>query len=107
MERATARLWREGARWVIQIEIDGISYTERDYADIVSASHAIAQILRQQGERSASLDEEACAQCDEPLDLMVCSQCGADAFVRTCQHDASSRPIPIADTAAFCRVCRP
>jgi hypothetical protein len=58
---------------VVQIELDGVSYAERDYADVASASHAIAQILRQQGERSADLDEDACADCDQPLDLMVCS----------------------------------
>jgi len=50
MERATARLWREGTRWIIQIDIDGARYTERDYVDIADACHAIAQILRQWGE---------------------------------------------------------
>jgi len=106
MQRATARLWREGSRWVIQVEIDGMSYAERDYADIANASHAIAQILRQQGERSADLDEDACGQCDQPLELLVCSQCGADAFVRTCDHDGSVRPIRTIGGAAFCRACR-
>jgi len=41
MQRGTARLWREAERWVIQVEIDGAPYTERDYADVASASHAI------------------------------------------------------------------
>lgn len=107
MRRATARLWREGARWVVQIELDGVPYVERDYGDIASASHAIAQILRQQGERSVDLDEDACTECDQALDLMVCSQCGADAFVRTCDHDGSPRPIRIVEGFAFCRACRP
>ena len=106
MQRGTARLWREAARWVIQVEIDGAAYTERDYADVASASHAIAQILRQRAERSAVLDQDACEECEEPQDLMVCSQCGADAFVRTCQHGGPP-PIRIVDVAAFCRVCRP
>jgi hypothetical protein len=92
---------------VVQIEVDGISYTERDYGDVASASHAIAQILRQQGEPFASLDEEACEACDQPLDLMVCSQCGVDAFVRTCDHGQGSRPIRAVDEAVFCRACRP
>lgn len=90
MERATARLWREGTRWVIQIEIDGAHCTERDYAD---ACHAIASILRQRGERATGLDEAECDACDEPLDLVTRSQCGADAFVRTCEH-CGPRPIP-------------
>ena len=92
---------------MIQIEIDGVPYTERDYADIASASHAIAQILRQHAERSTDMDQDACEACDEPLDLMTCSQCGADAFVRTCDHDGSARPIRTVDEAAFCRACRP
>src|SRR5262244_89217 len=93
MQRGTARLWKEGGgRWAIQIEIDGAFYTERDYADAASASHAIAQILRQHAEGSADLDEEACEACEQPLDLMVCSQCGADGFVRTCEH-GGVRPI--------------
>jgi hypothetical protein len=75
MQRATARLWREGTRWVIQVEIDGAHYTERDYADIADACHAIAQILRQQGERRTDLDEDACELCDEPLNMVACSQC--------------------------------
>ena len=41
MQRGTARLCREAERWVIQVEIDGAPYTERDYADVASASHAI------------------------------------------------------------------
>lgn len=106
MERGTARLWREAGRWAIQIEIDGLPYTERDYDDVASATHAIAQILRQRAERSANLDEDACEECEEPLDVMVCSQCGADAFVRTCEH-GGPRPIRLLDSAAFCRVCRP
>ena len=57
MERGTARLWREADRWAIQIEIDGVPYTERDYADIASASQAIAQILRQHAERSTDMDQ--------------------------------------------------
>jgi hypothetical protein len=106
MQRGTARLWKEAGRWVIQVEIDGAPYTERDYADVASASHAIAQILRQRAERSVVLDQDACEECEEPQDLMVCSQCGADAFVRTCAHGAPPS-IRIVDGAAFCRVCRP
>jgi hypothetical protein len=107
MQRGTARLWKEGGgRWAIQIEIDGAFYTERDYADAASASHAIAAILRQHAERSADLDEEACEECEEPLDLMTCSQCGADAFVRTCEH-GGPRPIRVVEGATYCRTCRP
>jgi hypothetical protein len=106
MERGTARLWREADRWVIEIEIDGVPYTERDYADIASASQAIAQILRQHAERSTDMDQDVCEACDEPLDLMTCSQCGADAFVRTCDHDGNARPIRTVDGAGFCRACR-
>jgi hypothetical protein len=106
MERGTARLWKEGGRWAIQIEIDGAFYTERDYADAASAAHAIASILRQHAERSTDLDEDACEQCDEPLDVLVCSQCGVDAFVRTCEH-GSPRPIRTEDGALYCRSCRP
>jgi hypothetical protein len=105
MERATARLWREGTRWVIEIEIDGAHYTERDYGGIAEACHAIAQILRQHGERATDLDEEACAVCDEPLDLLTCSQCGVDAFVRTCEH-GGPRPVRVVEGAAYCRECR-
>jgi hypothetical protein len=106
MERATARLWREGARWVIQIDIDGARYTERDYADIADACHAIAQILRQRGERPTDLDEDACELCDEPLDMLACSQCGVDAFVRTCEH-GGPRPIRVLEDALYCWTCRP
>ena len=106
MRNATARLWREGDRWAIDVEIDGVPYAERDYADVASATHAIAQILRQQAERSADLDQEECRQCDEPLDLVACSQCGIDAFIRTCSHDAETRPIRVADDALYCRTCR-
>jgi len=105
MERAAARLWREGARWAIQIDIDGARYTERDYADIADACHAIAQILRQRGERPTDLDEDACELCDEPLDMVTCSQCGVDAFVRTCAH-GGPRPIRLLEEALYCRVCR-
>lgn len=49
MRRATARPWRESARWVVQIELDGVPHAERDYGDVASASHAIGQILGQQG----------------------------------------------------------
>ena len=107
MQRGTARLWREdGGRWAIQIEIDGAFYTERDYADAASASHAIAEILRQHAERSGELDEDACQECEEPLDLMTCSQCGADAFVRTCEH-GGSRPLRVLGGTAYCLKCRP
>ena len=106
MQRGTAHLWKEAGRWVIAVEIDGVPYTERDYGDVASASQAIAQILRQRAERSPDLDQDGCEACDEPLDLMTCSQCGADAFVRTCEHDGP-RPIRMVDTQAFCRVCRP
>ena len=106
MERATARLWREGTGWVIQIDIDGVPYTERDYADLPNACHAIASILRQRGERATDLDEDECESCDEPLDLRTCSQCGVDAFVRTCEH-GGPRPIREVEGAVFCRSCRP
>ena len=106
MERAAARLWREGTRWLVQIDIDGERYTERDYDDIASACHAIASILRQQSRRPTDLDEDDCQSCDAPLDLLACSQCGADAFVRTCTH-GGPRPIRIVDGAAYCHLCRP
>ena len=35
MRRATARLCREAGRWAVQIEIDGIPYTERDHGRAV------------------------------------------------------------------------
>ena len=105
MERATARLWREGTRWVIQIDIDGVRYTERDYADIADASHAIASILRQRGERPMELDEKECESCDEPLELVTCSQCGTGAFVRTCDHGGPRR-IRMIEDALFCQTCR-
>lgn len=105
MQRATARLWREGTRWAIQIEIDAVPYTERDYADPASATHAIASILRQHAEGATALDQEACGECEAPLDLMICSQCGADAFVLTCAHGAPA-PIRLWEGAAFCRRCR-
>jgi hypothetical protein len=101
MERATARLWREGTRWIIQVDIDGAHYTERDYASVADACHAIASILRQRGDRATDLDEAECDACDEPLD----SQCGADAFVRSCEH-GGARPIRLTDGAVFCRSCR-
>lgn len=106
MERATARLWREGGQWVIQIDIDGAHYTERDYASVADACHAIASILRQRGERAADLDEAECDACDEPLDLLTCSQCGTDAFVQACGHGGPG-PIRVVDGAAYCRSCRP
>jgi hypothetical protein len=106
MERATARLWREGMRWVIQVEIDGAHYTERDYASVADACHAIAAILRQRGERATDLDEGECDACDEQLDLLTCSQCGADAFVRACAH-GGPRPIRVVEDALYCRSCRP
>jgi len=106
MARATARLWREGTRWIIQIDIDGARYTERDYDGIANACHAIASILRQRGERATNLDENECGSCDEPLDLVICTQCGADAFVRTCEH-AADRPIRLVEGFAYCRACRP
>jgi hypothetical protein len=106
MERGTARMWKEGGgRWAIQIEIDGAFYTERDYADAAAASCAIAQILRQHAERSTDFDEDACEECEEPLDLKVCSQCGASGFVRTCEHGAP-RPIRSLDGALYCNTCR-
>ena len=106
MQRATARLWREGTRWVIQIDIDGARYTERDYASVADACHAIASILRQRGERATDLDEAECDACDEPLELLSCSQCGADAFVRSCDH-GGPRSIWIVEGALYCRTCRP
>jgi hypothetical protein len=100
MQRGTARLWKEGGgRWAIQTELDGAFYTERDYADAASASDRFAAILRQHAERSADLDEGACEDCEEPLDLMTCSQCGADAFVRTCEH-GGPRPIRLVEGGA-------
>ena len=106
MKRGTARVWREaGGRWAIQIEIDGAFYTERDYADVATATEAIGAILRQQAERPSDLDEDACPDCDEPLDLLTCSQCGADAFVRTCAHDGL-RPIRLVGDAIYCSSCR-
>lgn len=106
MQEGTARLWKEGSRWAIQIEIDGRPYTERDNADVASATHAIASILRAHAERAADLDQDTCASCEAPLDLMICSQCGADAFVRTCAHGAPA-PIRLAEGAAYCGRCRP
>jgi hypothetical protein len=106
MQRGSARLWKEVGHWAIQIEIDGVPYTERDYADAASAAQAIAQILRQHAERSADLDEDACEECEGPLDLMVCSQCGADGLTRTCEH-GGPRPFRMLDGAGFCRVWRP
>ena len=106
MERATARLWREGTRWVIQVEIDGAPYTERDYATVADASHAIASILSQRGQRATDLDEAECDACEESLDLLTCSQCGADSFVRTCAH-GGPRPIRVVEGALYCRSCRP
>jgi hypothetical protein len=105
MKRGTARLWKEAGRWVIQVEIDGVPYTERDYGDIASATQAIAQILRQRAERGDDLDQEPCDLCEEPLDLATCSQCGADAFVRTCRHGGSP-PIRMMNGTAYCRTCR-
>jgi hypothetical protein len=107
MDHARARVWREGNRWAIEVEIDGVPYTERAYADLASATHAIAQILRQQAGRDPDLDEQECSQCDKPLDLVACSQCGADAFMRTCGHGLDMRPIRIVDEALYCRTCRP
>jgi hypothetical protein len=105
MQTASARIWRESTRWAIRIEIDGAPYTERDYADILSAT-AIAAILRNRGLRLEDLDEDECDECDEPLDLATCSQCGVDAFVRTCGHGAG-RPIRETQRALYCRRCRP
>ena len=106
MDEATVRLWKEGARWAIEIEIDGVPYTERDYADAASATHAIASILRQHAERATDLDQDACESCDAALDLLICSECGVSAFVRTCEH-AGQRPIRLRDGALFCLACRP
>lgn len=105
MERATARLWREGTRWVIHVDIDGARYTEHDYAGVADPCHAIASILRLHGGRPTGLDEDECDSCDEPLDLLTRSQCGADAFVRTYSH-GGPRPIRPTDGALFCRSCR-
>jgi hypothetical protein len=52
------------------------------------------------------LDEDACELCDEPLDMLACSQCGIDAFVRTCEH-GGPRPIRVLEDALYCRTCRP
>ena len=91
---------------MIQIEFDGVRYTERDYEDVASATQAIAQILRRRADRAEALDEDACDLCDEPLDLATCSQCGSDAFVRTCEH-GGPRPIRIVEGAHYCLDCRP
>jgi hypothetical protein len=103
MQRETARLWREGARWLIQLDIDGVPYTERDYADIASAAHAMTRILRQQAERLTDIDAE-CDTCEGPLDCGSCSQRRASGFVRTCPH--GTRPIRMIERAAFCVRCR-
>jgi hypothetical protein len=68
MERGAAGIWKEsGGRWAIEVEIDDAFCTERDYADAASASQAIAQILRQQANRSSPhLDEDPCGECAEP-----------------------------------------
>ena len=84
-----------------------VPYAERDYADVASATHAIAQILRQQAARSPDLDQEECPHCDAALDLVACSQCGVAAFVRTCEHDVFTRPIRIVEGQLYCRACRP
>ena len=97
MKRGIARLWKEAGRWVIQIDLDGVPYCERDYADVATATQAMATILRQRAERSEDLDQDAGEDCDEPLDLLVCSQCGADGCVRTCEHGG---PPPIRMTEA-------
>src|SRR4051812_38553227 len=107
MDQARARLWREGDLWAIEVEIDGVPYAEWDYADVASATHAIAQILRQQAARSPDLDQEECPHCDAALDLVACSQCGVAAFVRTCEHDVFTRPIRIVEGQLYCRACRP
>lgn len=106
MKRGVARFWKEAGRWVVQIELDGVPYTERDYADAASATHAIATILRQRAERAADLDQNACDACEEPSELMICSQCGADGFVRTCEHGGPPPIRPLED-ATYCRTCRP
>jgi len=106
MRRATARLWREHAACVVQIDVDGAPYMEREYPDVAAATDAIRQILRQKGERSISLDENECEFCEEPLDLRLCSQCGVDAFVRTCQHEGAVLPIRTVEGALYCRRCR-
>jgi hypothetical protein len=84
---------------VVQIELDGVPYCERDYDDVASATQAISQIFRQRAERSEDLDQDACDTCEEPLDLVVCSQCGADGFLRTCEHGCPP-PIRMVDGAA-------
>ena len=91
---------------MIQIDLDGVPYCERDYADVATAAQAMAAILRQRAERSDGLDQDECEVCDEPLDLMICSQCGADGFVRTCEH-GDPPPIRIFEGAVYCRACRP
>jgi hypothetical protein len=96
----------EAGRWVIQIELDGIRHCEGDYADVATATQAIAAIFRQRTERAEELDQEACEECDERLDLLVCAQCGADGLVRTCEH-ADPPPIRTVESAACCRACRP
>jgi hypothetical protein len=83
-----------------------VPYAERDYADLPNAWHAIASILRQCGDQPTQLDEDEYESCDEPVDLMTCSQCGVDAFVRTCDH-GGPRPIRKVEGTVFCRSCRP
>jgi hypothetical protein len=60
----------------------------------------MAAILRQRGERPTNLDEDECDSCEEPLEMLTCSQCGVDAFVRTCEH-AGPRPIRALEGAMF------
>jgi len=103
MHQATTHLRHEAGRWAI--EIDGAPYRERDYDDIASATRAIAQILRQAAAHCQDLDEDACRECDKPPHLLVCSQCGVDAFVLTCDH-GGPRPIRTLEGAPYCRKCR-
>jgi hypothetical protein len=70
----------------------GAHYTERDYASVADAYHALASILRQRGERRTDHDEAKCGSCDKPMGLLTCPQCAADAFVRSCER-GGQRPI--------------
>ena len=92
-----------GRTEVLNVEV---ALNRRDYPDIANACQAIALILRQHGERATDLDAGECESCDEPLDLVICSQCGVDAFGRSCDH-GDPRPIRMIEGARTCRPWRP
>jgi hypothetical protein len=77
-------------------------YRDSRYDKVASAGTEGSQ----HAERSADLDEDACEEREEPLDLMTCSQCGADAFVRTCEQ-GGARPVRVVEDAVYSLKCRP